>query len=81
MTAVLARGGSAASAHLAELRAGLALLAMTVILLPILPDQPMGPWNALNPHDVWVMTIAIALVSFGGYVAVKVAGEQRGLLV
>jgi uncharacterized membrane protein (DUF4010 family) len=65
----------------AELRAGLALLAMTVILLPILPDQPMGPWNALNPHDVWVMTIAIAMVSFAGYVAVKVAGEHRGLLL
>jgi uncharacterized membrane protein (DUF4010 family) len=65
----------------AELRAGLALLAMTLILLPILPDRPMGPWNALNPHDVWVMTIAIAVVSFGGYVAIKVAGEHRGLLV
>jgi uncharacterized membrane protein (DUF4010 family) len=65
----------------AELRAGLALLAMTVILLPILPDRPMGPWNALNPHDVWVMTIAIAVVSFGGYAAVMVAGEHRGLLL
>jgi uncharacterized membrane protein (DUF4010 family) len=65
----------------AELRAGLALLAMTVILLPILPDRPMGPWNALNPHDVWVMTIAIAVVSFGGYAAVMVAGERRGLLL
>jgi uncharacterized membrane protein (DUF4010 family) len=65
----------------AELRAGLALLAMTLILLPILPDRPMGPWNALNPHDVWVMTIAIAVVSFGGYVAIKIAGERRGLLV
>ena len=64
-----------------ELRAGLALLAMTLILLPILPDQPMGPWKAVNPHDVWVMTIAIAVVSFGGYVAVKVAGEHRGLLL
>jgi len=65
----------------AELRAGLALLAMTIILLPILPDRAMGPWNALNPHDVWVMTIAIAVVSFGGYVAVRVAGEHRGLLL
>jgi uncharacterized membrane protein (DUF4010 family) len=64
-----------------ELRAGLALLAMTVILLPILPDRPMGPWNALNPRDVWVMTIAIAAVSFGGYVAVKVTGERRGVLL
>ncbi|HSD54898.1 MAG TPA: DUF4010 domain-containing protein [Burkholderiales bacterium] len=65
----------------AELRAGLALLAMTIILLPILPDRPVGPWSALNLHDVWVMTIAIAVVSFGGYVAVKVAGERRGLLL
>lgn len=64
----------------AELRAGLALLAMTLILLPILPDRPVDPWGALNPHDVWVMTIAIAVVSFAGYVAVKVAGERRGLL-
>ena len=64
-----------------ELRAGLALLAMTIILLPILPNQRMGPWDALNPHDVWVMTIAIAVVSFGGYVAVRVAGEHRGLLL
>ena len=64
-----------------ELRAGLALLAMTIILLPILPNQAMGPWDALNPHDVWVMTIAIAVVSFGGYVAVKIAGEHRGLLL
>ncbi len=65
----------------AELRAGLALLAMTIILLPILPNRPLGPWDALNPHDLWVMTIAIAVVSFGGYVAVKVAGERRGLLL
>jgi uncharacterized membrane protein (DUF4010 family) len=65
----------------AELRASLALAAMTVILLPILPDRAIDPWNALNPRDVWVMTVAIAVVSFGGYVAVKVAGERRGLLL
>jgi uncharacterized membrane protein (DUF4010 family) len=59
----------------------LALAAMTVILLPILPDRAIDPWNALNPRDVWVMTVAIAVVSFGGYVAVKVAGERRGLLL
>ncbi|HSD41381.1 MAG TPA: MgtC/SapB family protein [Burkholderiales bacterium] len=65
----------------AELRAGLALLAMTLILLPILPDRPMGPWNAVNPRDVWIMTIVIAAVSFVGYVAVRIAGERRGLLI
>ena len=65
----------------AELRAGLTLLAMTLILLPILPDRPMGPWDAVNPRDVWIMTIIIAAVSFVGYVAIRIAGDRRGLLV
>ena len=64
-----------------ELRAGLLLLAMTVILLPILPDRELGPLGAFNPHELWLMTVLIAVVSFAGYVAVKLAGEQRGVLL
>jgi uncharacterized membrane protein (DUF4010 family) len=64
-----------------ELRAGLLLAAMTFIALPLLPDRSIDPWNALNPHDLWLLTILIAAVSFAGYAAVKVAGPQRGLLV
>ncbi|MEJ1158714.1 MgtC/SapB family protein [Prosthecomicrobium sp. N25] len=63
-----------------ELRASLVLLAMTVIVLPILPDRTLDPWNALNPHDVWAMTVLIAALSFAGYIAVKLAGESRGIL-
>ncbi len=43
-----------------ELRAGLVLLAMSVILLPVLPDKGYGPFRALNPYDLWRMTILIA---------------------
>ncbi|KAB2867668.1 MAG: MgtC/SapB family protein, partial [Bauldia sp.] len=55
----------------AELRATLILLAMSFIALPILPDRGYGPYDAINPHGLWLMTIAIAGVSFIGYVAVK----------
>ena len=64
-----------------ELRAGLLLLAMTVILLPVLPDRELGPLTAFNPHELWLMTVLIAVVSFAGYVAVKVAGDQMGVLL
>ena len=64
-----------------ELRAGLLLLAMTVILLPILPARELGPFGALNPHEIWLMTVLIAVVSFGGYLAIKVAGDRRGVLL
>src|SRR3990170_1858785 len=64
-----------------ELRAGLMLLAMTVILLPILPDREMDPLGALNPHEIWLMTITIAAMSFAGYVAIRVAGAERGVVL
>ena len=64
-----------------ELRSGLVLLAMTFILLPLLPDRPVDPWGSLNPHALWLLTILIAALSFAGYVAIKVTGEDRGILL
>jgi uncharacterized membrane protein (DUF4010 family) len=64
-----------------ELRAGLVLLAMTVILLPMLPDREIDPLGALNPHEIWLMTITIAALSFAGYVAIRVAGAERGVVL
>jgi len=63
-----------------ELRAALLLLVMTVVLLPVLPDRPFDPWGAVNMHEIWLMTVMIATVSFGGYVAMRLSGERRGLL-
>ena len=64
-----------------ELRATLTLLAMTFVALPVLPDRGFGPYGALNPYQLWLMTIVIAGVAFGGYVAVKVAGGRYGALI
>lgn len=64
-----------------ELRSGLVLLAMTVIMLPLLPDRDVGPWLPVNPREVWLMTIFIAALSFAGYVAIRVAGPQLGILL
>jgi len=63
-----------------ELRAALVLLAMSFVLLPILPDRAVDPWGALNPYTLWVMTILIAAISYAGYVATRVAGARKGLL-
>jgi uncharacterized membrane protein (DUF4010 family) len=65
----------------AELRSGLLLAAMTFIALPLLPDRALDPWGALNPHELWLVTILIAAVSFAGYVAVKLMGPSRGLVL
>jgi uncharacterized membrane protein (DUF4010 family) len=64
-----------------ELQSGLVLLAMTFIGLPIMPDNPIGPFGGVNPREVWIIAIVLAGVSFLGYAAVKYFGAQRGLLL
>lgn len=63
-----------------ELRAALVLLAMTFVLLPVLPDRAIDPWDAVNPHTLWLLTILIAAISYAGYVATRLAGARKGLL-
>jgi uncharacterized membrane protein (DUF4010 family) len=64
-----------------ELRSGLVVLAMTCIVLPLLPDRAVDRWDVINPFAIWLMTVMIAVISFGGYVAVKVMGERSGIIV
>jgi uncharacterized membrane protein (DUF4010 family) len=62
-----------------ELRAVLTLMAMTFLLLPVLPDRAIDPWDSLNPYDTWLLAILIAAVSFIGYVLVRVTGDSVGI--
>jgi uncharacterized membrane protein (DUF4010 family) len=64
-----------------ELRSGLVLLTMTFIGLPIIPNEPVGPFGGVNPREVWIIAIVLAAVSFLGYAAVKYFGARRGLLL
>lgn len=62
-----------------ELYAIFKLLLISVVVLPALPDKGFGPWQALNPYEIWLMIVLIAAISFVGYFAMKVAGPKRGL--
>jgi uncharacterized membrane protein (DUF4010 family) len=65
----------------AELTATLRLLLITVVMLPILPDRAIGPWQAFNPYQIWWMVVMIAVLSYVGYFANKFLGERRGVIV
>ncbi len=64
-----------------EVRAVLVLLAMSFLLLPVLPNRAIDPWGAINPAEIWLLAILIAGVSFAGYVAVKTMGDHAGIAV
>ncbi len=66
---------------LTELQSALLLLAMTFIALPLIPDRDVGPHGGMNPHEIWLIAITLAAVSFAGFVAIRLLGERRGVLV
>jgi uncharacterized membrane protein (DUF4010 family) len=64
-----------------ELHAALQLLLISVVLLPLLPDRGYGPWQALNPYEIWWMVVLIAGISFIGYFAMRIAGTEKGVIL
>lgn len=61
--------------------ATLKFLLVVVIILPLLPDQTFGPLDVLNPRSIGYMVVLIAGVSFVGYVAVRVRGAGKGMVL
>lgn len=65
----------------AEMRSAILLLSMTLVALPLVPDEPIRWLAGVNLHKAWTLAILLAGISFLGYLAVKLGGEKRGLLL
>lgn len=61
-----------------DLVAVLQFSVLTFIVLPILPDQNYGPYDAFNPHQAWLMVVLISGISLAGYAALHVVGTRYG---
>jgi uncharacterized membrane protein (DUF4010 family) len=64
-----------------DIFAGLRLLIATFIVLPLLPDRTIDPWEALNPRELWLLVVLISALSMVGYVATRWLGPGRGAMV
>jgi uncharacterized membrane protein (DUF4010 family) len=61
-----------------DLVAVLQFSVLTFIVLPILPDQSYGPYQAFNPHQAWLMVVLISGISLAGYTALHLVGTRYG---
>jgi len=62
-----------------EISAALTFLVIAFVVLPLLPNRYVDPWNLINPSRLWLLFVLIAGISFGGYIAVRLLGAARGL--
>jgi uncharacterized membrane protein (DUF4010 family) len=62
-----------------ELKDALIFAGSTLVVLPLVPDRPMGPYGALNPHSIWILVILVMAISAAGYITVRTFGARFGL--
>ncbi len=64
-----------------ELAAALELAVVSVIVLPLVPNRGYGPWELLNPFDIWLVVVLVSGLSFCGFVTMRLFGQGKGMLI
>ena len=62
-----------------ELRDLLLLAAAALIVLPLLPDHAIDPWNVLQPASLWKIVVLVMAVGAAGHIALRLVGARWGL--
>ncbi len=55
--------------------------AITLVVLPLLPNTAIGPYAALNPRNLWLIVVFVTGLSFAGYWAAKRVGDAKGTII
>ncbi len=64
-----------------DLNAAVLFLTMTFVVLPILPEHPVDTLGLFNLYSIWLMVVLIAGISFAGYIAVRIFGSGKGIVL
>jgi uncharacterized membrane protein (DUF4010 family) len=70
--------GAVAKLRSEELEAAARFAAMALVVLPLLPAGPFENWGGIEPRKLWGLVLLFAGLSFAGYLAMRVAGPERG---
>ena len=65
----------------AEMRDGLLLLIVALVVLPLAPDRYIGPYGALNPRTICTLTVLLMAIGAVGHIAVRALGPRYGYAV
>ena len=64
-----------------ELHDALLLAAAAIIVLPLLPDRTLDPWQVLNLRKLWLLAVIVMGINAAGHVALRAFGARTGLLL
>lgn len=65
----------------ADVKSVMQFAAIALVVLPVLPNRTYGPYDVLNPFEIWLMVVLIVGISLVGYVLYKLLGARAGTLL
>ncbi|RMH23828.1 MAG: DUF4010 domain-containing protein [Planctomycetota bacterium] len=63
-----------------DVRALMRFALITLVILPVLPDEGRGPYGVLNPFNIWLMVVLVSGIGFAGYALFKIVGPRAGVI-
>jgi len=63
-----------------DLAAIMTFAGISLVILPILPNETYGPFDVLNPRNIWLMVTLIVGISVVGYFIYKFVGKNVGII-
>ena len=64
-----------------DVRAIMQFVVVSLIVLPVLPSETYGPYDVINPRQVWWMVVLIVGLNLAGYAAYRLMGERAGTIL
>jgi uncharacterized membrane protein (DUF4010 family) len=64
-----------------DIKAILQFAVITLVVLPVLPDRTFGPYDVLNPRQIWWMVVLIVGISLAGYLAYRFVPRDKSLIL
>jgi len=65
----------------ADVKAIMRFVLIALVILPVLPNKAFGPYDVLNPFEIWLMVVLIVGISLSAYVVYKLLGASVGTLL
>ena len=52
---------------------------IALVIYPLLPEEPLGPWGVISLRQIWLFVIMVSLIGYVGYILIRILGAERGL--
>jgi len=64
-----------------DVRAIMQFVLITLVILPVLPNQTFGPYDVVNPFNAWLMVVLIVGIGLTGFLVYRIGSSRVGTLL